>query len=122
MQINVSYNSSVASRAGRVQDRRRLCVKLLDAAFSNNVTLNIHVGWGEVGGQALNPTDLGESEEAGAPDYTYADIVDALNAQALLAQRFARSAGRGADLRQAFPIRPMAAASTSAWPRPRRSV
>jgi hypothetical protein len=84
MQINVSYDSSVASAPAAFKTDVAYVVKLLDAAFSNNVTLNIHIGWGEVGGQALNPTDLGESEEAGAPAYSYADIVNALNAQALL--------------------------------------
>jgi hypothetical protein len=84
MQINVSYDSSVASAPAAFKTDVAYVVNLLDAAFSNNVTLNIHVGWGEVGGQALNPTDLGESEEAKAPAYSYADIVNALNAQALL--------------------------------------
>jgi hypothetical protein len=84
MQINVSYDSSVASAPAAFKTDVAYVVKLLDAAFSNNVTLNIHIGWGEVGGQALNPSDLGESEEAGAPAYSYTDIVNALNAQALL--------------------------------------
>ena len=84
MQINVSYDSSVASAPAAFKTDVAYVVKLLDATFSNNVTLNIHIGWGEVGGQALDPTDLGESEEAGAPAYSYTDIVNALDAQALL--------------------------------------
>jgi hypothetical protein len=84
MQINVSYDSSVASAPAAFKTDVAYVVKLLDATFSNNVTLNIHIGWGEVGGQALDPSDLGESEEAGAPAYSYTDIVNALDAQALL--------------------------------------
>jgi hypothetical protein len=94
MQINVSYDSSVASAPAAFKTDVAYVVKLLDAAFSNNVTLNIHIGWGEVGGQALNSSDLGESEEAGAPAYSYADIVSALDAQALLP-------GASADLQAA---------------------
>jgi nucleoside-diphosphate-sugar epimerase len=75
MQINVSYDSSVDDAPAAFKIDVQYAVNLLDAAFSNNVTLNIHVAWGEVGGAALQTGDLGESETAVAPKYTYSQIV-----------------------------------------------
>lgn len=78
MQINVNYDSSVDDAPAAFKVDVQYAVNVLDAAFSNNVTLNIHVGWGEVGGAALQPNDLGESETATAPKYTYSQVVGAL--------------------------------------------
>jgi hypothetical protein len=78
MQINVTYDSSVDDAPAAFKVDVQYAVSVLDVAFSNNVTLNIHVGWGEVGGLALQSTDLGESETAVAPKYTYSQIVGAL--------------------------------------------
>jgi hypothetical protein len=78
MQINVTYDSSVDDAPAAFKVDVQCAVSVLDGMFSNNVTLNIHVGWGEVGGLALQPTDLGESETAVAPKYTYSQIVGAL--------------------------------------------
>src|ERR1700760_4834009 len=82
MQINVTYDSSVDAAPAAFKTDVQYAVNFLDAAFSNNVTLNINVGWGEVGGTALMPSDLGESMFAKAPTYTYSQIVGALQAQA----------------------------------------
>ena len=78
MQINVTYDSSVDNAPAAFKVDVQYAVNVLDGMFSNNVTLNIHVGWGEVGGLALDPTDLGESETAAAPKCTYTQIVGAL--------------------------------------------
>jgi hypothetical protein len=78
MQINVTYDSSVDDAPAAFKVDVQYAVNVLDAAFSNDVTLNIHVGWGEVGGSTLLPNDLGESETAIAPKYTYSQIVGAL--------------------------------------------
>jgi hypothetical protein len=82
MQINVTYDSSADSAPAAFKTDVQYAVNFLDAAFSNNVTLNIDVGWGEVHGTALLPNDLGESQFAKAPSYTYSQIVGALQAQA----------------------------------------
>jgi len=82
MHINVSYDSTVDAAPAAFKVDVQYAVTVLDAAFSNDVTLNIHVGWGEVGGMALKSTDLGESQTAEAPTYTYSQIVGALEAQA----------------------------------------
>ena len=82
MQINVTYDASVDAAPAAFKTTVQYAINLLDAAFSNNAMLNIHVGWGEVEGSPLDPGNLGESEEAQAPAYTYSGIVSALNTQA----------------------------------------
>ncbi|MBR0894841.1 NF038122 family metalloprotease [Bradyrhizobium tropiciagri] len=89
MQINIIYDSSVNSAPAAFKTAVSYVVNLLDAAFTNNVTLNIHVGWGEIGGAALNANDLGESEEAEAPRYDYTTIRDALIAHGTSADQLA---------------------------------
>src|SRR5262249_32136645 len=84
MQINITYDSSADSAPAAFKADVQYAVNFLEAAFTNNVTLNIDVGWGEVDGSALNPGDLGESFQAEAPNYTYSQIVNALTAQAAL--------------------------------------
>jgi hypothetical protein len=78
VQINVSYDSSVDSAPVAFKVAVAYTVSLLDAAFTNDVTLNLHVGWGEVGRAPLIAGDLGTSEEAQAPAYSYATIRNAL--------------------------------------------
>jgi hypothetical protein len=83
MQIIVTYDSSAASAPAAFKTDVQIAVNFLEAAFTNNVTLNINVGWGEVDGSALT-TALGESFFAQAPNYPYSQIVNALSAQAAL--------------------------------------
>src|SRR5450755_1388680 len=82
MQIIVTYDSSADSAPAAFKTDVQYAVNFLEAAFTNNVTLNINVGWGEVDGTPLDPGALGESFFAQAPNYTYSQIVNALTAQA----------------------------------------
>ncbi len=89
LQINIVYDSSANSAPAAFKTAVAYVVNLLDAAFTNNVTLNIHVGWGEVNGSPITSNDLGESEEAEAPRYDYATIRDALIANGTAADQLA---------------------------------
>ena len=82
MQINVTFDASVNSAPAAFKTAVNYAVSILDAAFTNNVTVNIKVGWGEVGGKPLDPNDLGESETAIAPAYDFSTITNALLANA----------------------------------------
>src|SRR5262249_4603960 len=53
-------------------------VSWLDSTFTNPVTVNINVGWGEVHGQALVPGALGESIRSSSQLYSYSQILNAL--------------------------------------------
>lgn len=82
MQINVTFDASVNSAPAAFKTAVNYVVGILDAAFTNNVTINIKVGWGEVGGRTIDPGDIGESETAIAPSYNFTTITSALLANA----------------------------------------
>jgi hypothetical protein len=55
-------------------------VQFFDTTFSNNITVNLDFGWGEVGGQTMDTGAIGESEfnyNGGIP-YTYLQVRNAL--------------------------------------------
>jgi hypothetical protein len=82
MQINITYDSSVSAAPAAFKTAINYAVGVLDAAFTNNVTLNINVGWGEIDGSTVGGGFLGRSLEAAAPKYGYSTIKDALVAGA----------------------------------------
>ena len=75
--INVIYDSSANSAPAAFKAAISYVVNLLEATFTDHVTINIDVGWGEVGGQALGGA-LGASIRAAAPAYTYSQVRNAL--------------------------------------------
>ena len=55
MQIDVTWDTSVlqASVATEIETAVNYVVNLYDSLFTNPITINIDVGWGEVDGQTL---------------------------------------------------------------------
>ncbi|MGO8912843.1 MAG: NF038122 family metalloprotease, partial [Bradyrhizobium sp.] len=81
MQINVTFDSSVANAPTGFVAAINYVVSYYDSLFTNNVTINLDVGYGEVAGQTLASNALGESY---APQYvaeSYSSVVSALQAQ-----------------------------------------
>ena len=62
MKINVAYDSSAASAPAGLKAVVDYVVGLFDATFTNNVTLNLTIGWGTIGDQILPSNHLGESD------------------------------------------------------------
>ncbi len=91
MQINVTYDASVSSAPAGFMTAIDYVVNFFDAAFTNNVTININVGWGEVNGFALDKNALGESIESSAAQYHYADIISALANEPSAVQQIANA-------------------------------
>jgi hypothetical protein len=58
MEINLVFDSSVSSAPAGFVSAIEYAVSVLDAAFTNPVTINIDVGWGEVSGTSLGAGDL----------------------------------------------------------------
>ena len=79
MQINVTWDTSVlqASVATEIETAVDYVVNLFDSYFTNPITINIDVGWGEVDGQALGAGALGESI-SNVASYSYNQIRAAL--------------------------------------------
>ena len=62
MQINVTFDQSVSSLPTGFVSAVNYVVNYFDSLFSNSCTINVCVGWGEVGGSTLSGGALGESE------------------------------------------------------------
>ena len=81
MQIQVTYDQSQGSLPSGFVTAINYVVNYYDTLFTNNVTINIHVGYGEIDGQTLSSGALGESY---APQYVlenYNSVKSALQAQ-----------------------------------------
>jgi len=81
LNINIIWDSSVANAPAAFKSVVESVVQFYESEFSNPVTLNINVGWGEVGGSPLGSSDLGESESFLEP-FSYSQIVSALTQNA----------------------------------------
>ncbi len=79
MQIDATFDASVLTSgvATEIENAVDYVVNLYDNLFTNPITINIDVGWGEVDGQTLGADDLGESE-TNTSDYSYSQVVSAL--------------------------------------------
>ena len=78
MNLNLIYDSSTSSAPAGFLTAMNYVVSWLDSTFTNPVTVNINVGWGEVHGQALVPGALGESITSSSQLYSYSQILNAL--------------------------------------------
>ena len=81
MQINVSFNSSVANAPAAFIAAVNYVVNYYDTLFTNNVTINLNVGYGEVAGQTLASNALGESYAPSYASESYSSVVNALKAE-----------------------------------------
>jgi hypothetical protein len=80
MKINVTFDPSAASAPPGFEAAVNYVVGLFDSTFTNPVTINVDVGWGEVDGQKLGAGNLGESIEQFSQGYGYNQILNAFNA------------------------------------------
>ena len=81
MIINFTYDSSVASAPVGFTATLNNIASFFQSTFSDAVTINIAVGYGEVNGQALPSNALGESLTY-LNSVTYTQIASALAADA----------------------------------------
>lgn len=80
MYFNVSFDSSVSNAPAGFKACVNAVCQYYDALFTNNVTVTFNAGWGEVGGQKVDPGALGESSAFYAQQ-NYAAVAAALAAQ-----------------------------------------
>ena len=67
MKIDVSYDRSADLAPARFKAAVAYVVNLYDALFTNPVTIDLHVGWGEIHRGPLINGDIGRSETSKAP-------------------------------------------------------
>jgi hypothetical protein len=82
--INVVYDSSVNNAPAAFKADVAAAVSFFETHFTDHVTLNIDVGYGEVGGYTLGSGALGESLTY-LSNYSYSQIKNALAADATTA-------------------------------------
>ncbi len=80
MTIKVTYDSSVTSSpySAQIQSTVNYVVQFFETTYTNPVTVNIHVGWGEANGAALSSGTLGQSYFVLDTSYTLSEIEQAL--------------------------------------------
>ena len=80
MQINVTFDQSISSLPAGFVAAINYVVNYFDSLFTNNLTINIDVGYGEIAGQTLGSNALGESE-SNLVSASYSSLRSALHAQ-----------------------------------------
>ena len=61
MKINITWDASVANAPSQFKQTILAAINFLDGYFSNQIIININVGFGEVGGVSLGSNALGQS-------------------------------------------------------------
>jgi hypothetical protein len=77
MQINVSFDQDITKLPAGFTATVQAAVQFLENTYTNPITFNLHVGYGERDGQALGASSLGESAYT-LHSYTYAQIETAM--------------------------------------------
>jgi len=90
MIINVTYDSSVSSAPASFTSTVNAVVQYFETEFVSPITINIDVGYGEVGGQSLGSGALGESITY-LSSYSYSQIRSALSAELARVEGSARA-------------------------------
>lgn len=82
MIINVTFDPSAATAPQGFEADVNYVVSLFDSMFTNPVTINIDVGWGEVNGQAMSKGSLGESLQRSSTGFSFLQLAAAANSTA----------------------------------------
>ncbi len=88
MEINITYDASVASAPAGFKTALQAAVQYFETTFATPITVNISVGWGEVAGEAMVPGSIGESSAASI-GLSYDEYRNALWANATTAEALA---------------------------------
>jgi len=80
--INVTYDASCASAPSGFTADVAAAIQYFESHFSNPITLNIDVGYGECAGTTLGSSTLGETNYNYTGPYTYSQVKNALVANA----------------------------------------
>jgi hypothetical protein len=76
--FNVTFDSSVASAPTGFTAAFNDAIVMYQSLFTNPITINMNVGWGEIDGGSISPGDLGESRTNQQGFFSYSQIKTAL--------------------------------------------
>jgi hypothetical protein len=86
--FNVSYDASVGGAPAAFQSAFQDAISLYQSTYTDPITINIDVGWGEIDGNPLNPGNLGQSRTNQPGNFTYSQVRNALTSDAKSAADF----------------------------------
>ena len=98
--FNVTYDASTASAPAAFFSAFNDAIQFYESKFSDPITININVGWGEINGRSLSPGDLGNSQTNQQGFYSYSQIKTALQNDA----KTAADATGIANLPSTYPV------------------
>ena len=78
MNITVMWDTSVNNAPAGFQNDVNAVVAYFENQYTDNISFNLHVGYGEVNGTALNSGNLGQSNFFGH-SYTYSQVINAVS-------------------------------------------
>jgi hypothetical protein len=76
--FHVTFDSSVIGAPVEFVPAFDNAIDFLEASYSDPITINLRVGWGEVAGRSLTPGDIGQSISNGLGLYSYAQVKNLL--------------------------------------------
>jgi len=98
--FNLTYDSSTSGAPVGFVTAFNDAISFYQTRFTDPVTINLHVGWGEIDGNSLNPGNLGQSLTNQQGLYTYAQVQNALESDS----KSASDAMAIANLPVSYPI------------------
>ena len=82
MQIDFTYDTSVASAPAGFTTALAYAAGVLDSLIANPITVTIDIGWGEIKNTSFGGTTLAEGGDSPGADLTYSQLVADLTAHA----------------------------------------
>ena len=76
--FNPTFDASTSSAPAGFFVAFNSAVQFLESQYSDPITLNLSVGWGEINGGSLNPSNLGQSSANQQGFYSYSTVKTAL--------------------------------------------
>ena len=76
--FNITFDSSVSGAPAGFTTAINYVANYFSSIYSDPMTINMFVGWGEIAGGSLNPSDLGQSRTNQQGNFTYGQVRNAL--------------------------------------------
>jgi hypothetical protein len=76
--FNLSFDASTSSAPGGFFTAFNSAVRFLENQYTDPITINLKVGWGEINNNPLNPGNLGQSSTRQQGFFTYSTVKTAL--------------------------------------------
>jgi PEP-CTERM motif len=86
--FDVTYDPSVSGAPAGFTSAFSDAIQMYQSTYTDPITINMNVGWGEIDGNPLNPGNLGQSRTNQPGNFTYSQVRSALISDAKSAADF----------------------------------